>query len=74
MGNVRYVYAAVAGLGVALAVLFVIIKLPEVSEEELQAEEDLKAEASGMADTDEQLAKPFFKQLRPILGFVAQFM
>ncbi|KAL7411828.1 major facilitator superfamily domain-containing protein [Mrakia frigida] len=72
LGTVGYVYLAVAGLGATLALFFVLIKLPEVSEEELQAQADEDAEAAGKADS--QLSKPFIKQLRPILGFVAQFM
>ncbi|KAL7416445.1 major facilitator superfamily domain-containing protein [Mrakia frigida] len=74
LGTVQWVYLAVAGLGATLALLFVLIKLPEVSEEELQAQADADAEASGDPAAHAQLAKPFFKQLRPILGFVAQFM
>jgi FHS family L-fucose permease-like MFS transporter len=71
--NVQFVYMAVAGLGVALAIVFFFTKLPEVSEADLQAEQDALAESSGAA-SDPQLAKPFRKQIRPILGALCQFM
>ena len=71
--NVQFVYMAVAGLGAALALAFIFTRLPEVSEAELQAEADEAAEALAGSDTDGQLAKPFYKQTRPILGFIAQF-
>lgn len=89
--NVQFVYMAVSGLGIVMALAFAFTRLPEVSEEDLQAEADALAEATGGHD-DEQLAKPFWKreqqfllsneagtypfppEVRPILGFVCQFM
>ncbi|KAG8857415.1 hypothetical protein FRB96_005714 [Tulasnella sp. 330] len=71
--NVQFVYMAVAGLGVLLGGLFLIIALPEVSEAELQAEANDLADGGGEVE-DAQLAKPFIKQYRPIFGFVCQFM
>lgn len=53
--------------------LFLLIKLPEVSEAELQAEANALAEGTGSIE-DAQLAKPFIKQYRPIFGFICQFM
>jgi FHS family L-fucose permease-like MFS transporter len=67
--NVQWVYLAVSGMGVLVAVAFLFTKLPEVSEEALQAEADALAEASGH---NAQADKPFYKQYRAISGFVAQ--
>ncbi|WRT64310.1 uncharacterized protein IL334_001242 [Kwoniella shivajii] len=69
--NVQWVYLAVSGMGVAVAIAFFFTKLPEVSEEALQAEAEALAEAHG-ADT--QASLPFYKQYRAISGFVAQFL
>ncbi|WWD17715.1 hypothetical protein CI109_102156 [Kwoniella shandongensis] len=71
LNNVQWVYLAVSGLGVMVALAFLFTKLPEVSEEALQAEAEALAEIHG-ADT--QAAKPFYKQYRAITGFVAQFL
>lgn len=62
---------AVAGLGVVVAIAFFFTKLPEVSEEALQAEAEALAHAQG---EDAGLDKPFYKQMRPITGFIAQFL
>jgi FHS family L-fucose permease-like MFS transporter len=62
---------AVAGMGVFVALLFAFTKLPEVSEEALQAEAEALAEAQGL---DSKAAQPFYKQYRAISGFVAQFL
>lgn len=64
---------AVAGLGVMVALAFLFTKLPEVSEEDLAAEAEAVAHAQAMAG-DHSLDKPFWKQVRPITGFVAQFV
>ncbi|KAG8984247.1 hypothetical protein FRB94_000338 [Tulasnella sp. JGI-2019a] len=71
--NVQFVYMAVAGLGLLLAILFLLIALPEVSEAELQAEANDLADSHGEIE-DPQLAKPFIQQYRPIFGFICQFM
>ncbi|GFZ45551.1 hypothetical protein JCM24511_03277 [Saitozyma sp. JCM 24511] len=67
--NVQWVYLAVSGMGMLVALAFIFTKLPEVSEEALQAEADALAEASGH---NAQADKPFYKQYRAISGFVAQ--
>ena len=69
--TVQYVYMAVAGLGLMVGLAFFFTKLPEVSEEALQAEAEALAHAQG---GDSNLDKPFWKQTRPITGFVAQFL
>jgi FHS family L-fucose permease-like MFS transporter len=67
--NVRWVYLAVSGMGILVAVAFLLIRLPEVSEESLQAEADALVYSSGNnSPTD----KPPYKQCRAISGFVAQ--
>jgi FHS family L-fucose permease-like MFS transporter len=69
--NVQWVYLAVSGMGMMVALAFLLTRLPEVSEESLQAEAEALADASG-ADT--QALQPFWKQYRAISGFVAQFL
>ncbi|KAJ6615097.1 major facilitator superfamily transporter [Mycena sp. CBHHK59/15] len=69
--NVQYVYIAVAGMGVMVALAFIVTRLPEVSEEELQAAAAALAEES---NGDAKSNDPFYKQYRAIFGFVAQFM
>ncbi|KAK4685622.1 MFS transporter, FHS family, L-fucose permease, partial [Tremellales sp. Uapishka_1] len=69
--NVQWVYLAVSGMGVMVALAFVFTKLPEVSEEALQAEAAALAEAHG---EDTQADKSFWKQYRAITGFVSQFL
>jgi FHS family L-fucose permease-like MFS transporter len=69
--NVQWVYLAVAGMGVMVALMFFFSKLPEVSEEALQAEAEALADAHG---DDVMVQKPFWKQTRAITGFVCQFM
>lgn len=64
--NVQFVYMAVSGLGIVMALAFAFTRLPEVSEEDLQAEADALAEATGGHD-DEQLAKPFWKREQQFL-------
>jgi FHS family L-fucose permease-like MFS transporter len=69
--NVQWVYLAVALMGVIVAVAFFFTKLPEPSEESLQAEAEALALAQGV---DTQADKPFRKQYRAISGAVAQFL
>ncbi|WVR06024.1 hypothetical protein IAU60_003052 [Kwoniella sp. DSM 27419] len=69
--NVQWVYLAVSGMGVCIALAFFFAHIPEVSEEALQAEAEALADASG---EDTQAAQPFYKQYRAITGFVAQFL
>lgn len=71
LGTVQYVYMAVAGMGVAVAIAFFFTKLPEVSEEALQAEAEALASVHG---ADPQTAKGFWKQYRALSGAVAQFL
>ncbi|ORY34301.1 major facilitator superfamily domain-containing protein [Naematelia encephala] len=69
--NVQWVYLAVSGMGLLVATAFIFSKLPEVSEEALQAEAEALADAQGH---DTQASKPFYRQYRAITGFVAQFL
>jgi FHS family L-fucose permease-like MFS transporter len=69
--NVQWVYLAVSGMGVMVALAFIFTRLPEVSEEQLQAEAEALADAYGQ---DVQSMQPFWKQYRAITGFVAQFV
>jgi FHS family L-fucose permease-like MFS transporter len=72
LNNVQWVYLAVALLGVSVIVAFLFTKLPETSEEALQAEADALAEAgdgTGVSDAH----KSFWRTKAPF-GFVAQFM
>jgi FHS family L-fucose permease-like MFS transporter len=71
LNNVQWVYLAVSLMGVGVAIAFFCIKLPEVSEEELQAIAEATAEVAGADATANQ---PFRKQYRVITGFVAQFL
>jgi FHS family L-fucose permease-like MFS transporter len=74
LDNVQWVYLAVSGMGIILAVTFFFVRLPEVSEADLQAEVDALAESPAAIAAADQLAKPFIRQTRPMLGFLAQFM
>ncbi|OCF33921.1 hypothetical protein I317_07847 [Kwoniella heveanensis CBS 569] len=71
LNNVQWVYLAVSGMGLIIAAAFFFTKLPEVSEEALQAEAEALADAHG---EDAQAMQPFYKQYRAITGFVAQFL
>ncbi|PSK54329.1 MFS transporter-like protein 7 [Elsinoe australis] len=64
--NVQYVYLAVACAGVAVAVLYIFSKLPEVAE---SAAGPVDEEAIVEADTQ----GPIYKQYNMIFGFIAQF-
>lgn len=70
--NVQFVYLAVACAGVAIAVLFLVAKLPEVSEEMLNGTTAVESFA-----TDEfgnEIGQgPLYKQYNMIFGFIAQF-
>ena len=69
--NVQFVYLGVACLGVAVAILFVFAKLPEVAEEAkrnnslVEPEHDLEGRAIGQGS--------IWKEYNMICGFVAQF-
>jgi FHS family L-fucose permease-like MFS transporter len=70
--NVQFVYLAVACAGVAIAVLFLVSKLPEVSEEMLNSStvvEDYATDEFG----NEVGQGPIWKQYNMIFGFIAQF-
>lgn len=67
----QYVYMAVAGMGVMVALAFAVTRLPEVSEAGLQATAAALAEH---ANADPKSNEPFYKQYRAIFGFVAQFV
>lgn len=65
--NVQYVYLAVACAGLAVNILFISTRMPEVSEEALEA---LAKSQEGDATTSD---KPFYKQYNLIGAFIAQF-
>jgi len=69
--NVQFVYLAVACAGVAIAVLFLVTKLPEVSEEMLNSStvENFATDEFG----NEIGQGPIYKQYNMIFGFIAQF-
>ncbi|KAL2354938.1 major facilitator superfamily domain-containing protein [Cryomyces antarcticus] len=70
--NVQFVYLAVACAGVAIAVLFIFSKLPEVSEKMLNSsttEENFAIDEFG----NEIGSRPLYKQYNMIFGFIAQF-
>ncbi|CEL52303.1 L-fucose permease OS=Haemophilus influenzae (strain ATCC 51907 / DSM 11121 / KW20 / Rd) GN=fucP PE=3 SV=1 [Rhizoctonia solani AG-1 IB] len=69
--NVQWVYLAVALMGVFVAFLFVITKLPVTSEAELEEQVQAAAEMSGTSATTDQ---PFYKQYRVFFGWFAQFL
>ncbi|QRV90268.1 major facilitator superfamily transporter [Ceratobasidium sp. AG-Ba] len=69
--NVQWVYLAVALAGIFVASLFVVSKIPEISEAEL--EKQAKA-AAGLSGINSRTDKPFYKQYRAFLGLLAQFM
>lgn len=66
--TVQFVYLAVACAGLAVNILFIFTRLPEVSEEVLQA---MAAAEAGDASVDAD--KPFYKQFNCIFAFIAQF-
>jgi FHS family L-fucose permease-like MFS transporter len=69
---VQFVYLAVACAGVAVAVLFLFAKLPEISEEMLNSSttaEDLAVDEFG----NEIGEGPIWKQYNMIFAFIAQF-
>ncbi|KAH8678748.1 major facilitator superfamily domain-containing protein [Tricladium varicosporioides] len=70
--NVQFVYLAVACAGVAIAVLFLVTKLPEVSEEMLRG--TTTAENLATDEFGNELGQgPLYKQYNMIFGFIAQF-
>ncbi|TDL26207.1 MFS general substrate transporter [Rickenella mellea] len=64
LDTVQWVYLAVAGLGVALNIMFFFCYLPEITEDALTKE----IEDAGLADVNAS----FWRQYRCIFGFVAQ--
>lgn len=68
LSSVQWVYLAVACMGALIAVAFVCTKLPEVSEEALEAAVELEE----MEDTTPK--RPLWKEIRATTGFVAQFL
>jgi len=76
--TVQYVYLAVACLGVAVAVLFIFTKLPEVQEESGVQRRGSVVDESTVelaVDANGQVigAGPLYKQYNMIFGFIAQF-
>ena len=69
--NVQWVYLAVSGMGMAVAIAFSFVKLLEVSEEALHEEAQAAAEVLG---EENQALKPFWKQTRAITGAVCQWL
>ncbi|KAF8710263.1 Major Facilitator Superfamily, partial [Rhizoctonia solani] len=69
--NVQWVYLAVALMGAFVAFLFVIAKLPETPQAELENQARAAAEISG---TDATTDQPFRKQYRVFFGWFAQFL
>lgn len=70
--NVQFVYLAVACAGVSIAVLFLVTKLPEVSEDMLNsstAVENFATDEFG----NEVGQGPLYKQYNMIFAFIAQF-
>lgn len=66
--NVQYVYLAVACAGTAVNILFICTRMPEVSEELLQAMADAQEGEAGA-----NAHKSFWKQYNMLGGFIAQF-
>ncbi|KAF4624045.1 hypothetical protein G7Y89_g14129 [Cudoniella acicularis] len=70
--NVQFVYLAVSCAAATIAILFLVTKLPEVSEEMLNSStptEDLPIDEYG----NEIGQGPLYKQYNMIFGFLAQF-
>lgn len=61
-------------MGVLVAAIFAVTKLPETSEAELQAQLDAAAAVNGADDAQVIAHKPFWKFPRPFFGFGAQFL
>ncbi|KAF5872337.1 putative mfs general substrate transporter protein [Botrytis fragariae] len=71
--NVQFVYLAVACAGVAIAVLFLVAKLPEVSEEMLESS-TVKTENLALDEFGHEIGQgPIYKQYNMIFAFIAQF-
>ena len=71
--NVQFVYLAVACAGVAIAVLFLVAKLPEVSEEMLNSSTTTSENFATDEFGNEIGNGPLYKQYNMIFGFIAQF-
>jgi FHS family L-fucose permease-like MFS transporter len=70
--NVQFVYLAVACAGVAIAVLFIFSKLPEVSEDVLNGRDEEENYATDESGNPIGQA-PLSKQYNMIFAFIAQF-
>jgi FHS family L-fucose permease-like MFS transporter len=70
--NVQFVYLAVACAGVAIAILFLVSKLPEVSEEMLNSSTQTENFATDEFGNEIGQA-PLWKQYNMIFAFIAQF-
>lgn len=71
--NVQFVYLAVACAGVAIAVLFLVAKLPEVSEKMLESS-TVKTENFAIDEFGNEIGQgPIYKQYNMIFAFIAQF-
>lgn len=69
--NVQYVYLAVSCAGLAIGVLFLVSKLPEVSEEMLQGS---TVENSAVDEFGRRIGQgPIYKQYNMFFAFIAQF-
>ncbi|APA12864.1 hypothetical protein SS1G_08328 [Sclerotinia sclerotiorum 1980 UF-70] len=71
--NVQFVYLAVACAGAAIGVLFLVAKLPEVSEEMLESS-TVKTENFALDEFGNEIGQgPIYKQYNMIFAFIAQF-
>lgn len=69
--NVQFVYLGVACLGVAVAILFVFAKLPEVAESAMRNNSIVEPEHDAVGREIEQ--GPIYREYNMICGFIAQF-
>jgi FHS family L-fucose permease-like MFS transporter len=70
--NVQFVYLAVACAGVAIAVLFLVTKLPEISEDMLNS--STAVENFALDEFGNEIGQgPLYKQYNMIFAFIAQF-
>jgi MFS transporter, FHS family, L-fucose permease len=69
--NVQFVYLAVSCAGMLIAILFLVTKLPEVSEEMLRGS---TLESADATDAEREAVQgPIYKQYNLIFAFLAQF-
>lgn len=74
LSTVQWVYLAVALMGVAVALAFVVTKLPEVSEELLNQTATATVGLPVLAEELQPKSKPLWKESRAISGAIAQFL